>query len=306
MLGRCDTATSSHGGAGRPRRPMRCGTPTCATAPRCASTEVGAAAHPRAPRRLQPSHHRAPGHHQRAGERDAHAPGQGAALAPRARGAVPRQRRHLLGHRARDGVRACRHRTRAREALRPPGARQDGALLAHAAGAVPRPLRGPRLAARRAGAAARVAQRPLPRHAARRARRAHAHRGLRRWRAASARRRIHAARSTHRAGAASRARRRHRVHRGHRLRAGPGLSRGPQRHRRALLARPEHAAVGRARRPAPRPPPVDPKANGKAKRAPRPAGTKGVDSVPFDPAEAVLDRFVGRAPRHAAEKGAAQ
>ena len=52
--------------------------------------------------------------------------------------------------------------------------------------------------------------------------------------------------------------------------------------------------------------PVDPKANGKAKRAPRPAGTKGVDSVPFDPAEAVLDRFVGRAPRHVAEKGAAQ
>jgi hypothetical protein len=29
-------------------------------------------------------------------------------------------------------------------------------------------------------------------------------------------------------------------------------------------------------------------------------------AVPFDPAEAVLDRFVGRAPRHAAEKGAAQ
>ena len=52
--------------------------------------------------------------------------------------------------------------------------------------------------------------------------------------------------------------------------------------------------------------PVDPKANGKAKRSPRPAGTKGVDSVPFDPAEAVLDRFVGRAPRHVAEKGAAQ
>ncbi|MCB9626831.1 MAG: DDE-type integrase/transposase/recombinase [Sandaracinaceae bacterium] len=52
--------------------------------------------------------------------------------------------------------------------------------------------------------------------------------------------------------------------------------------------------------------PVDPQANGKAKRAPRAVGTKGVDSVPFDPAEAVLDRFVGRAPRHAAEKGTAQ
>ena len=51
---------------------------------------------------------------------------------------------------------------------------------------------------------------------------------------------------------------------------------------------------------------VDPKANGKAKRAPRPPRTKGVDSVPFDPAEAVLDRFVGRKPRHTAEKGAAQ
>ncbi|MEZ4329392.1 MAG: hypothetical protein R3B40_29450 [Polyangiales bacterium] len=51
--------------------------------------------------------------------------------------------------------------------------------------------------------------------------------------------------------------------------------------------------------------PVDPKANGKAKRTRRPTSTKGIDSVPFDPAEAVLDRFVGRAPRHAAEKGAA-
>jgi hypothetical protein len=51
---------------------------------------------------------------------------------------------------------------------------------------------------------------------------------------------------------------------------------------------------------------VDPKANGKAKRAPRPPRTKGVDSVPFDPAEAVLDRFVGRAPRNTAAMGGEQ
>src|SRR5690606_8250600 len=49
-----------------------------------------------------------------------------------------------------------------RQALRSTGARQDGAFLAHAAGAMPRPLWRSGIAARRAGAAPGVARQALP------------------------------------------------------------------------------------------------------------------------------------------------
>ena len=47
--------------------------------------------------------------------------------------------------------------------------------------------------------------------------------------------------------------------------------------------------------------PVDPVANATRPRAPR-KKAKGVDAIPFDPASALLDRLVRRAPQHGGDE----
>ena len=154
-----------------------------------------------------------------------------------ARRAVPRQRLHLPRRGPGDRVRAARHHAAPRQALRPAGARQDGALLAHAARGVPR-------LPRRRGLA--------PGHQRRLRAFLDKHYHARRTRACSARARAGVRRRpagegdldektlrvalTERPGAASRAtttsgRRR-------RLGARPGLPRRPDRHRRRCSSRP--------------------------------------------------------------------
>ena len=193
-----------------------------------------------------------------------------------------------------------RHHAAARPALRPAGARQDGALLAHAARGLLDYLGGAHLAARHQRAPARLPRQALPPGAARRADGQERRRRLRcpkRARSTRSTRQRSRRRSPSR-HPTPRPTRHHRLVRRQHLRARPGLPRRRVgRSRSAARSRPSRPWVEhegkrfglRPRRPG--------ASNAPRKRPPRTTlrPSQPVRSA-FDPPKALLDRALGRRP----------